>query len=584
MTSLEDNIDSLEKEEKDARSKSHIREIEDKWEYLVTSIEGRREEIKFLLMRYNCFRLRNLLTLRKKRPAILLGYVNDHQFPNFHTLELIKLADIVSLTTSVKSEEDKIDRIYYFPSTDQFSTIRKKFPPGFRPSLFLDMQAAHGHIHPLGLSSMPFPTVAGICHHQHGQAVKTICQMFDYVLPVGKAFSKSCSYGKAEVIDLPFGFNWASFHHSYACSNDWQSRDVDLSVTFSKSESPAYHQLRNQVINEVEKLSQKWGDKYRVEIKSNLDKDAYRDLLSNSKISLNVVAINGPHNYRTCEIINSGALLLQTCVEVENLTHSRDEVLKEGQDYVFFDLENLESKLLHFLEHKDESEKIISNAKHRMETELSYEITLGTLLSEIQSFEKKGDCPSKVQQDMFLLGSLLWQQHQNNDVQLLGSAFIGKSLEEEKDTIVFFSNLLAILPELLSSLGFESLKSLVARHSSELAESLDAKNLKQIAVQLLSVKMDHIALWYNFIALSMDFDWSPKEVLQQLVQQALANQNWEGYSSNWLLRVCTKAPGMEPSAFIHHRYQNLLLPLMKCSNKTEEWKTYAHFTSTLFRD
>jgi len=85
MTSLEENIDRLEKEEKDARSKSHMREIEDKWENLVTSIEGRREEIKFLLMRYNCFRLRNLLTLRKKRPAILLGYVNDHQFPMFYS-------------------------------------------------------------------------------------------------------------------------------------------------------------------------------------------------------------------------------------------------------------------------------------------------------------------------------------------------------------------------------------------------------------------------------------------------------------------------------------------------------------------
>jgi len=82
----------------------------------------------------------------------------------------------------------------------------------------------------------------------------------------------------------------------------------------------------------------------------------------------------------------------------------------------------------------------------------------------------------------------------------------------------------------------------------------------------------------------MDFDWSPKGVLQQLVKQALANQNWEGYSSNWLLRVCTKAPGMEPNAFIQHRYQNLFLPLMKCSNKREEWKAYAHFTSSLFRD
>jgi len=582
MSSLIEKIRSLEEEEKVARSKSHLREIEAQWEDLVTTVEGKREEIRPVLISYNRFRLRNLLSLKKK-PGLLLGYVNDHQFPNFHTLELIRVADIVSLSTSVKPENDEIERIYYFPANDDFSVIRKKFPKGFRPSLFLDMQAAHGHMQPLGMSTMPFPAVAGICHHQHGQAVQTICEMFDYVLPVGQAFNKSCSYGKAQVINLPFGLNWASFHHSFSSSNSWSSRTIDLSITFSKSDNPAYHKLRNRVIEQVEKLSQKLGGKYQIEIHANLEKDRYLQVLANSKISLNVVAINGPHNYRTCEIINAGALLLQTHVEEEGIMHGKNEVLEEGKDYVFFDIESLESKIIHFLEHPEESTEIISNAKARMMTEFSSENTFNNLLKEIQGFDRqKKNPPGDEKQDLYFLGSLLWQQHQNHEVQLLGAAFLGKSLEKEKDTIRFFSNLLAVLPEYLNSLGFESLKNLVAKHSKELADSLDPANPKQIAVQLLSVKMDHIAMWYNFIALSVDFEWSPKEVLQPLVQQAVTDKNWEGYSSKWLLRVCSKAPGISQDRFTQHRYQNLFLPLMKSSSQADQWQAYCKFTSSLF--
>jgi len=99
---------------------------------------------------------------------------------------------------------------------------------------------------------------------------------------------------------------------------------------------------------------------------------------------------------------------------------------------------------------------------------------------------------------------------------------------------------------------------------------------------LFSVKMDHIAMWYNFIALSVDFEWSPKEVLQPLVQQAVTDKNWEGYSSKWLLRVCSKAPGISQDRFSQHRYQNLFLPLMKSSSQADQWQAYCKFTSSLF--
>lgn len=582
MSSNENSMEALEEEEKLARSKNHYQEIEEKWEQLIELANGR--QLLTALKRYNLFRLRNLLVLKKKRPALLLGYINDFHFPNFHTYELLKVADVVSLTTSEKEPKSK-DRVYYFPSSDDFTTIRKKLPKGFKPQLFWDMQAAHGHMHPLGLSTMPFPTVAGICHHQHGPAVKTICEMFDYVLPISQTFSPSCSYQNAKVLNLPFGLNWASFHKSIPSQKAWESRKFDISITFSNTASQAYHGLRNEVIQEIENFKSKWAEKYTIETAQNLSRADYKKLLENSKISINVVAINGPYNYRTCEVINSGALLFQANVIENGLKLSFDNGLDIDKDFVAFTPQNLEQKLIHFLDNPKQAFKIAENAKKRIKNEFSYDKLFQDLLTSVEKSNlEKSNNHKQINKDKFFLGKFLWQQHQDKNVQLLGSAFLGNYLSQEKDTILFFSNALAILPEIINSLGFNFLKSMVAKHSSSLAESLDKNNLKQIAVQLLSVKMDNIVMWYNFTALSVDFEWSPKEVLKQIVDQAFNDKEWEGFSSVWLLRVCSKFQSKRQEEFEEIRYKSLFLPLMKCTNYKDEWRAYRNFIVSLTKD
>lgn len=575
MESEDQMVTLLEQEEKNARSKAHFLEIEKKWESLIQCNE---EEISFeTLKRYNRFRLRNQLVLRK-RPGLLLGFINDHRFPNFQTRELLKVADIVSLTSLKEEDEPEIDRVHYLPASDDFSKIRKKLPKGFRPKLFFDMQAAHGHMQPVGLSQMPFPTVAGICHHQHGPAAKTICEMFDIVLPVGAVFSPACNYQKANVLNLPFGFNWASFHRSFQKSKDWNAREIDLSVTFGPTNSPAYHGLRNEVIQVIENFQRKWSSKYLVKISSNLSKKDYRKLLENSKISLNVVAINGPYNYRSCEIINSGALLFQANVTDPGLKFSLDDVLRDEKEFISYNLDNLEERLLHFLEHPELASSIAQDAQKRLKTKYSYDALFKQLLDLLKDDigKKQGDKNSLVN-DKFFVGKLLWQQHQNKEVQQIGAAFLLNILGEEKDTIRFFSNILAILPELIQAVGFESLKSLIAKQSKNLAESLDPQNLKQIAVQFLSIKMDHIALWYNFISLSIDLQWNPKEVIQQLVDQVLENNNWEGYSQEWILRPPSRTISNDAKDLNQLRYDYFFLPLMKSKNYKEEWDVYRKY-------
>jgi hypothetical protein len=86
--------------------------------------------------------------------------------------------------------------------------------------------------------------------------------------------------------------------------------------------------------------------------------------------------------------------------------------------------------------------------------------------------------------------------------------------------------------------------------------------------------MDHVAMWYNFLSLSVDFQWSPKEVLQQIADQAMKNNTWEGYSQEWLLRFPSKLPENHKEDYNTLRYQQFILPLMRAKNYHEEWGAY----------
>jgi len=570
-----ESIEELEEEEAKVRGKSHLHELEQRWQMALSEVKGDDEVL--YLVHHNRFRIRNITSLREKRPGILLGYINDTHFPNFQTVEILKVADIVSL--SLKEDScDEVDRVSYHLTKDDMNAIRKRLPRGFTPSFFWDMQAAHGHVHPRGLSCAPFPSVASICHVQQGPAIKTICEMFDFVLPVGKVFSGAVSYGKASVLHLPFGFNWASFHRWFKSIE--KSRDIDVSITFSVSPNPVYHQLRNQVLSLASELQKKWAGRFRIEIKSDLSKEHYRNLLQRSKISINVVGINGPYNYRSCEIVNSGALLFQANVIEDGLPVDHEGILEEGKDFVSFSLDNLEERLLEYLENEEIASGMASSASRRIKEKYSYEELASSLTNEISKVPFKRES-SSLDQDDFLLGNFLWQQHQNEDTRLLGAAFIGQTLVRCTDDLRFFSNCLAILPELINALGFDFLKNAIFSRNPGLAESLDPSNLKQIAVQLFTLKVDHVATCYNFLSLSLEFRWSPPETLRPIAEQAFVGKQWPSFSPDWVLRPCGAIHGMDSSEFNELRYHHFHLPLLKISNKEQEWIVYRNYLFAL---
>ena len=570
-----ESIEELEKEESKVRGKSHLHELERRWHRALEEVRGDAETL--YLARHNRFRIRNRASLREKRPGILLGYINDTHFPNFQTVEILKVADIVSLTLN-ESSSSEIDRVHYDLVKDDMKSIRKRLPKGFDPVFYWDMQAAHGHVHPRGLSCAPFPSVASICHVQQGPAVKTICEMFDFVLPVGKVFSRALSYGKASVFHLPFGFNWASFHRSFEKVDG--CRGVDVSVTFSSSLNPAYHEYRNRVISLVSKLRQKWEGRFRIEISSGLSQGEYKDLLSRSRISLNVVGINGPFNYRSCEIINSGALLFQANVSEDGLPVDYEGILEEGEHFVSFTLENLEARLLEYLENEERTKAIVVSASDQLKKKHSYEELAGLLTSKIQKVGFKRES-SSLDQDDYFLGSFLWQQYQKQDTRILGAALIGRALAQCSNDLSLFSNYLAILPELIAAMGFDFLKNSISRRNEALAESLDPANLKQIAVQLFTIKVDHAATCYNFLSLSLELEWSSPEILRPIAEQAFVGKQWPDFSRDWILRPCGSRHDMDSDTFNELRYRHFHLPLLKVANKEQEWIVYRNYLFAL---
>ena len=78
-----------------SRSYEDINEIEKEWVILVDDCDDSDWGI---LTQYNLFRLRNLSKLNFERPAVLIGAVNNAHFPDFHTVDLLKVADVISLT------------------------------------------------------------------------------------------------------------------------------------------------------------------------------------------------------------------------------------------------------------------------------------------------------------------------------------------------------------------------------------------------------------------------------------------------------------------------------------------------------
>ena len=574
-------IEELLRLEDEGVSSGDLSVCEEQWSALIEVEDDPR-----VLLAHNRFRLRNLGKV-SKRPSVVVGHMNNGNFPNFHTLGLLRVADVVSLSTLPKKADPNpgIDRVYFDWVKDPFSRICEFFPKEFKPDLFWDCQAAHSHFQPRGLEQAPCPTAAGLCHVQHVHACDSIAQIFDFVTPVGKAFDERLKRsGRANVISIPFGLNWASFHLGFS-NEESITRDIDLSLTFSSSENPVYEGHRSAAFGAVEEFKAKWGHRYKVEVVSGLDKEDYHNVLQRSRVSVNVLGVNGPYNYRTCEIMNAGALLLQHDVSANIIPMNDEEIFVEGEDFIRFRAEDFERTVLGVLDSPERMQRIASSGKTKLETEFSYENLYRRLLHETSEKWEGQERPLSRADSDYFLGRLFWNQFQDRNMMKLGTGLIANSLNRCTG-LSYHSNLLATLPECMTGYGSDWVVEVIRLREPEMAQQLEGKPINLIAGALFAKDLENPALIWNFIALSAEDGWMPRENLLEIAKVNFVNHDWPDYDSNsWFLRHQFRPHWVSDEAYNALRYDHLTIPLLKNRDGgTGEWKVHRDYLLSILSE
>jgi len=409
----------------------------------------------------NRFRLRHPEAGAQDRPKILIGGMNDSHFPNFHTVPLLRVADVISLTTG--PDEGSPDRISYDYWNERFEDVLGRLPAGFEPDLFFDNQVLDGHRIPIGLEDSPFPTVGGFAHLYRAARNVWAAELFDVLLPLSRPFVEPFARvtGK-HVLDLPFGLNWASFHDVIAPCGE---RDVDVSCTIGpvrtlSGASPARYRLHERMLE----LERRHAGRFRFVVAHGMPRQEYLDLLRRSRISVNLQSFHGPYNYRTCEIMNSGAM----CLHVHDpeqfaVTTDLRDYFEDGKEVVVASWDRLEALLLHYIEHPDEAAAIAAAGRKRLESEYSYEALYRQLFERVAGLEiDRRSRPTRARA-YFALGATSWGYEDDRHARQSLLALPGV-LEQPLEQRI--ANLLALLPRLIAWHGNEAVVGLLGREES----------------------------------------------------------------------------------------------------------------------
>lgn len=358
-----------------------IQELEDEIER-ISGIKALRSR-DFLIYR-NHFRTKHAAHLRHRRPRLLVGMINYIGYPNFQILPLMEFGDVVSLAKP-GTGQSRSDRLEFDVEYEDISQAISRLPKGFNPDYYWDVQVCGGGMHPLGLEQLPFPTVAGFCHLYRGVNVAAAGQLYDFLAPVSADFVPHFKrlFPNKQILSIPFGGNWGSFS---IFDHDVNSeRDIDLLVSFSETDRVEYGGYRNTAMKLAQEFKDKYGDSFNVVFLNGADKETYKRALHRTKIGLNVCAFNGPYNYRSCEIINSGALLLQMKIAFEGTTQSMENYFSPGEEFVEFEAHEMESVLLSLLHTPTNITNIAQAGQKRLKEAYSYEANHQKILAKVTS-------------------------------------------------------------------------------------------------------------------------------------------------------------------------------------------------------
>ncbi len=410
MASTTEILEKLKTMEAGAADNAAVQEVEAAYEELAPTLQ---HDAAFLCQR-NSFRVQNAVLMTTPRPKVLLGLINGSIYPNFHTMPLLRVADVASLSTDAKDERP--DRIPFNIITDTMDDAVNKLPLGFQPDIYWDPQACGGSTTPRGLASLPFMTVAGFCHHHRAVELHNLAYSYDAICPLSTTYAEifRSTLPQKEIFDLPFGVNWGSFHHFIPSGPASAEREIDILLTFDGTYTPIYGQYRAKVHEAFQAFKEKHGDKYRLEIQHGLSRTDYLGYLQRSKIVLNAVGLHGPYNYRLCEAMNAGAAVMQIDAQYATGDQKIGSYFKEDEEIILFDESSFEAKALALLENPDRLSAVASAGKARLESEYSYEMLYLKLLQTVQETVKtKGGKLNRLPQETASATRALAMFHSN---------------------------------------------------------------------------------------------------------------------------------------------------------------------------
>jgi hypothetical protein len=338
-----------------------------------------------VLVARNRFRIRQATRLPKTRPCILIGAMNDSGFPNFHTIPLLKLADVVSLTSFPGDLPP--ERVQCQPLLDSIEDVVARLPAGFLPDFFFD-NFIDAHWLPLGIERAPFPTVGGIVHHYRSNMIAAQAPLFDYLLPLSPGFGDGLrAMGlPGQVLDIPIGANWGSFHHVLPPGGP---KTVDLAVTFGPGSQGVNFGYRHFLYRTMRRIADAHPGRFNIVFAHGLDKGAFQALLRKSRIVVNAPSLHGPWNYRISEAAAAGAMVIHLQYP-SPIPWDIGQYLTDGVEIGIATPETLEAVTLRYLQDPALAERVGRQGHEAMKTRFSYEAIYQPLIGRIIDDISKG--------------------------------------------------------------------------------------------------------------------------------------------------------------------------------------------------
>ncbi len=473
MTDLEQKLTAFE--QLAGQDPSLIPEVEQTYESLLAQAPDNIP----LLLRRNEFRVKNQTHLKIRRPRVLLGTLNDNIYPNFHTVPMLKVVDLVSLTTS-NTMANRTDRVQFDHIRETMAEVVQRLPAGYKPDFYWDPYICGASIVPRGLEKAPFPTVAGICHHFKAAEIANYVPLFDIVLPFSLAFSRILreTYPNQLFIDHPFGMIYGSLHH--IVPNFQEKKDIDVLVSFGRQSDAVYGDYRARVNDLFDAFNEKYGDRYNLVKVSGLEKNEYLRTIARSKIALNVVGWHGPYNYRTIELINAGTMLMQLRPDYPIKDQPITDYFEEAKHLATFTVDDFEAQLLHYLENPALVAEISRKGRDFVETEYAYEKLFLDLCDKVAAIpEERLQATYKQRPTSRVATHHLAQAFYHSNLSGKQSRAILHLLgPSKKPPFETARDLLVLLPFLLQELSFNNLKGLLPAQIGTAWEKDPASGIK----------------------------------------------------------------------------------------------------------